>query len=629
LIDMTKTRPSHVRATALVSYARLAALPLALGAALPAMAQIQVAQAATEHQLRETVVTATRVAQPLADLVADVSIVDRETIEQSGATGLADVLARLPGVQISRNGGQGNSSSVYLRGAESRFTAVYLDGVRLDSQSVGGVVWEQIPLSQIDRIEVVRGPAAAVYGSDAIGGVIQLFTKKGEGAPAPYIGAGLGNQGTRTVQAGVSGGTDKVDYSVGLSHERADGFNARPGAAFNPDKDGYRRSSANARVGLQIDKGQRIEGTLLASNLNSQYDSSKTADDRNHHQLRTGSLAWLAQWSDVYKTRLQVAQSDSQYSTTPNYYGTETTLRNYLLQNEWRLGAHLFTAALERREDELHNPATAFVGDLKRDRSQNALALGYGLNQGAHALQANVRYDDDSEFGGKGTGSLSYGYAITPQWRVTAAGGTSFRAPTLYQRFSEYGAPGLQPEKGRNVEIGTRWSQGASSVGLVAYRNRVENLINFGAAGPCASSFGCYENVGRAEYKGLTLSASHRIAGVSLHGSMDWQNPRDLATGKQLARRAKRYATLGADTVLAGWTLGAELYTSARRYDNAANTNVLGGYTTVNLYTSKRLGRDVTLLARVDNLADKDYQTARTYATGGRTFYVGLKWAPQ
>jgi len=618
-----------VRAAALPRCARAAALPLALGAAFPLAAQTTLlAQAATAPQLRETVVTATRVAQPLSDLVGDVSIVDREAIEASGATGVADVLARLPGMQIVRNGGQGSSGSVFVRGAESRFTAVYLDGVRIDSQSTGGAVWEQIPLSQIDRIEVLRGPAAAVYGSDAVGGVIQLFTRKGEGAPAPYVGVGLGNRGTRTVQAGVSGGNDRVDYSVGLSHERSDGFNSRPGPSYNPDDDGYRRSSANARLGLQLDPRHRLEGTLLASNLQSQYDSSKTADDRSHHQLRTASLSWLAQWSDSYRTRLQVSQSGSQYETSPNFYRTETTLRNYLLHNEWRLGVHLFTAALERREDELNNPATPSAADLKRDRSQNALALGYGLNQAPHALQAHLRYDDDSEFGGQSTGSLSYGYAITPQWRATAAAGTSFRAPTLYHRFSQYGSANLQPEEGRNVELGLRWSEGASSVGVVAFRNRVRNLINFGAAGTCADAFGCYENVGRAEYKGVTLSAATRVGGVSLHGSVDWQNPRDLVSGKQLARRAKRYATLGADTQLAGWTLGAEVQAVGRRWDNAANTNALGGYTAVNLYTSKRLARDVTFLARVDNVGDKDYQTARTYASGGRSLYVGLKWAP-
>ena len=186
------------------------------------------AQAATASELRETVVTATRVEQPLSDLVADVSIIDSETIQRSGAVGVADILARVPGIQITRNGGPGSNASVYVRGGETRFTAVYIDGVRVDSQSTGGATWEQIPLSQIDRIEVLRGPAAAVYGSDAVSGVIQLFTKKGEGKPAPYVGVGFGNRGTYTAEAGVSGAAGAFDYSLGMTHERSDGFNARP-----------------------------------------------------------------------------------------------------------------------------------------------------------------------------------------------------------------------------------------------------------------------------------------------------------------------------------------------------------------------------------------------------------------
>jgi len=424
----------------------LAALSLVSATALPLRAA-----SADALQLPATVVTATRVAQPLTDVLADVSIIDRATIEASGATGVVDVLARLPGVQIARNGGQGSSGSVYVRGTEGRFVAVYLDGVRLDSQSTGGVVWEQIPLSQIERIEVVRGPAAAVYGSDAIGGVIQLFTRKGEDTLTPYVGLGLGNQSTRTAQAGVSGAAQGFDYSLGVAHERSDGFNARPG--FSVDDDGYRRTSGNIRLGWQIAEGQRLEGGLLASNLNSQYDQSvdDADDDRNHHQLRTAHVAWLSQWNAAYSTRVQISQSDSEYSTTPSFYLTNTTLRNYLLHNQWQQGGHVVTVALERREDELHNPATAYVDVLKRDRSQNALALGYGFSQNAHTLQANIRHDDDSEFGGQNTGSLAYGYALTPQWRITAAGATSFRAPTLYQRFSSYGQadrPIYRPKKG-------------------------------------------------------------------------------------------------------------------------------------------------------------------------------------
>lgn len=619
-----------------LSTVRLGALPLALAATFHLCAQSQtlLAQAATERDLRETVVTATRVARPLADLVADVSIVDRETIEQSGASGVADVLARLPGVEVSRNGGQGTNTSVFLRGAEPRFTAVYIDGVRVDSQSTGGAVWEQIPLSRIDRIEVLRGPAAAVYGSDAIGGVIQLFTKKGEGKPAPTLGIGVGSRGTRTADAGISGTAGEggaVDYALGISHERSDGFNARPIPTANPDDDGYRRTSANARVGLQIDPRHRIEGTLLASNLNSQYDSSPTDDDHNKHQLRTGSLAWAAKWSDSYSTRLQVTDSRSRYSTEPSFYLTETQLRGYLFQNELRFGSHLVTAALERREDQLTNPSDGYSPTLDRKRSQNGLALGYGYSADRHSVQANLRSDDDSEFGRKTTGSAAYGFAITPQWRATVSGGTSFRAPTLYQRFSEYGVATLRPEEGRNVEAGLRWTQGASSFGVVAYRNRVRNLITFASASSCGGGYanGCYQNVGHAEYKGLTFSGSHRIAGVSLRGSLDLQDPRDLDSDRLLARRARRHASLGADTRIAGWTVGAEAQLSSERFDNAANTNRLGGYGVVNLYASTAIARDFTLVARLDNVADKDYQLARTYATPGRTFYAGLKWQPQ
>ncbi|NMM76166.1 TonB-dependent receptor domain-containing protein [Acidovorax sp. SRB_24] len=610
---------------------RPAVLALAVAAALPVLAQqpapVQLAQNTYVPALRETVVTATRTAQPLSDLVADVSIVDRETIDNSGATGLVDVLARLPGVEISRSGGVGNASNVFLRGAEGRFTAVYIDGVRVDSQSTGGAVWEQIPLSQIDRIEVLRGPAAAVYGSDAIGGVIQLFTRKGEGPAAPYVGIGLGTDNLRRIEAGVSGSAGEggaFDYALGITREQSDGYDIRNNAGHNPDRDGYSSTAGHARLGFKVNARHRLDATLVANRLESGFDVSPSpVDDRNHNRMRTAGLTWSAQWTEAFNSRLSVTDSMSRYETTPSPYLTETRLRGYLWQNEYRVGAHLFTAALERREDHLVN------APIDQGRSQDALALGYGFNAGGHTLQLNVRHDSDSEFGGKGTGSVAYGYALTPAWRATASAGTAFRAPTLYQRFSEYGVATLVPESSRNAELGLRWAQGSNSFSVVAYRNRVQNLISFGAPGPCASSFGCYENTARAEYKGVTLAGAYKLAGVQLRGSIDWQRPRDLDTGKLVARRAKHHATFGADTLVAGWTLGAEVQASGQRFDNAANTNVLGGYGLVSLYASKRVAREFTLLARVDNLSDKVYELARTYVTPGRTLFVGLKWAPQ
>ncbi|MBV7454031.1 TonB-dependent receptor [Acidovorax sp. sif1233] len=620
------------------SRARLAA-PLCLRPALVALAvvgacsvqaqqadaggPVLLAQNLRAPSLTETVVTATRTPQPLSDLVADVTVLDRETIETSGATGLADVLARVPGIEFSRNGGPGTTTGVFLRGAESRFTAVYIDGVRIDSQSTGGAAWESIPLAQIDRIEVLRGPAGAVYGSDAMGGVVQIFTKRGENGTAPYVGVGFGSHGTRKIEAGVSGASGTIDYALGIAREESKGFNARTVATQNPDRDGYESTSANARVGLQVNAMHRLEGTLLVNDLDSGYDSGLGKDDRNKHRLHALGLNWQAQWTPQYKTRLQLTDSRDRYETKPSVYLSDTHLRGYLFQNEWREGAHLLTAALERREDNLENKP------IDRKRSQDAVALGYGYSAGGHTVQANVRHDADSEFGGKGTGSLAYGYAFAPQWRATASVGTAFRAPTLYHRFSEYGTGSLNPESSRNVEVGLRWAEGGSSFSATAYRNRVQDLITFGAAGPCPSDFGCYVNTARAEYKGVTLAGSYRLGGVQLRGSLDLQNPRDLATGKLLARRSKRHGTLGADTQLVGWTVGAEVQASGRRFDNAANTTVLGGYTLVSLYASTRVARDFTLVARVDNLADKHYELARTYATAGRTAYVGVKWAPQ
>lgn len=608
---------------------RLALVTLAVGSACSALAQTApgtgelLAQNLRTPSLAETVVAATRTPQPLIDLVADVSIVDRETIETSGATGLADLLARLPGVEFSRNGGPGTTTGVFLRGAESRFTAVYIDGVRIDSQSTGGAPWESIPLGLIDRIEVLRGPAGAVYGSDAMGGVVQIFTKRGENGTAPYVGAGVGSHGTSKLEAGISGASGTLDYALGLSRENSKGFNARTLATQNPDRDGYRNTAGHARVGLQVDAVHRLEGTLMVNDTNSGYDSGLGKDDRNLHTMHALGLNWNAQWSNAYKTRLSITDSRDEYETRPSPYLSDTRLRGYYFQNEYRQGAHLVTAALERREDRLENKP------IDAKRSQDALALGYGYNAAGHTVQLNLRHDSDSEFGGKSTGSAAYGYAITPQWRATASVGTAFRAPTLYHRFSEYGVASLRPESSRNAEVALRYAQGSSTFSATLFRNRVSNLISFSGPGTCLSDFGCYANTARAEYKGVTFAGSHRMGDVQLHGSIDLQRPRDLDSGKQLARRAKQHATFGADTRLAGWTVGAEVQVSGRRFDTVANTNVLGGYALVNLYASTRIARDYTLLARIDNLADKDYQLARTYATAGRTVYVGVKWAPQ
>ncbi|MDO4769627.1 MAG: TonB-dependent receptor [Brachymonas sp.] len=622
------------------------ALAAAVASALPAVA---LGQTAAQQKTAMTspaapqadaatlpvVVTANRVEQPLTDVLADFTLIDREQIAQSGAVNVVDLLARQPGMELVRNGGPGTSSSIYIRGADTRFTAVYVDGVRVDSQSTGGAPWEAIALGQVDRIEIVRGPAAAVYGSDAVAGVVQIFTKKGEGAFSPYVAVGAGNRRTGKVEAGFSGKSGAVDYSLGVERATSRGFNAREDG--NPDRDGYRQNAAHARLGWQINPAHRLDVTGSHSKMDAQYDAGRhtrrrpaTTDDHAINRLTTWGATWSAQWLPAFSTRLSVNESRQRYETTPSPYLTNTKLRNYLLQNAWKQGGHTFTAALERREDELINTS---VPQGRKDRYQNAVALGYGYSGGPHTLQVNLRADRDSEFGKQTTGGAAYGFAFAPGWRVTAAAGTAFRVPTLYQRFSEYGQASLQPEKSRNAELGLHWQNQGNRFGITAYHNRISNLISFGAAGPCASPWGCYNNTGRAVLRGVTVSGAYQVGRVNLHGSVDWQKPCNADTDKLLARRAERLLKLGADTRLStgavDWTLGAELQASGRRYNDAANTQVLGGYGLVNLYANAVIARDWQLLARVDNVGDKKYQLAKGYGTPGRTFYVNLRWAPR
>jgi len=460
---------------------------------------------------------------------------------------------------------------------------------------------------------------------------VQIFTRRGQGPARPSAALSVGSFGTVQGQAAISGSAGTLDYALSASHGRSEGFDAKkPGASgHNPDRDGWERSSAQGRVGLQINPVHRVDASLLASSLNSGYDASATSDDRNHHLLRTGTLAWQGRWNATSTTRLQFGQARSSYETRPSFYRTETRLDDLTLMHEQRFGGHVFTGTLERRDDRLFNAGTASGAAFGGRRHQNAVGLGWRGEFGTQGLQLHVRHDEDSEFGGKSTGSLAWGWTFAPAWRATAAAATSFRVPTLYQRFSDYGVADLQPESGRNVELGLRWAAAGSEASLAAWRNRVSHLITFGSPGGCRSSFGCYQSVGRAELTGVTIAGRTMVAGIGLRGSLDWHDPRNVDTDKQLPRRARRLATLGADTVLAGWTLGVDVQAAALRFDNAANTpsQRLGGYGLVNVSLGKALTPGLSLEARIDNLGDKVYELARNYATAGRSGQVSLRWA--
>lgn len=628
--------------------ARTACVPLATALAsalLSHAAQAQEAPGAgpAVTQLAPVIVTANRWSQPLADVLSEATVIDRDTLSCLGAGSLGDVLARVPGFEMSRNGGPGSNTSLFLRGGDSRFVAVLIDGVRVDTQSgSGGATWAAMPLAQIERIEVVRGPASAAYGSDAVTGVVQIITRQAtQDGVNLSIGTGFGSQATRQQDASLQARNGPLSIALSVGHEQSEGYNgsrATRGGA-NPDRDGYTRQTMSARAGLKLHEDHNVEVSALVNRVDSQYDAGTsttrvlTADDHNHHRLDVLNAVWRARVNAHWTSRLSSSLSRDRYRTEPSPYLTLTQIRAYTWLNEGALddsGALRWDATAERREDGLSNSSLTISPTRGvADRSQNSLGAGLSW-RGAQglALQARLRRDADSEFGGHNSGSLAAGVDLGAGWRATSSWGTAFRAPTLYQRYSVYGNPALQPETSRELDLGLSWRSGADRFSATTYRNQVSNLLVYGAAGVCSSTDGCYRNTAQARLQGLTLSGETLLAAVKLSGSLDLQAPRDASTGKLLARRAQRHAQLRADLPAGDWTLGAEWQASSSRFDNATNTAArrLPGHALLNLDAQLPLSLQWQLNLRVDNAFNRAHDTAYGYASAPRSAFVGVRW---
>ncbi len=631
--------PAFTSSTALSALFSLRSLSaLTLAAVTPAALLAAEAPTAPARKLDDITVTGSRSPMRLADVLGDLTLISRDDIERQGYGSLPDLLRNVAGLEMSRNGSAGANTSLYLRGAETRHTVVLIDGVRIDSQSTGGADWQTLPLSQIDRVEVLKGPASALYGSDAIGGVVQIFTRRGNGRTQVELGLGGGNLGASRADASVTGGSRRFDYAASLAMDRGTGFNSyvRTGtSSSNPDKDGWRNYSGSLRLGSWLNDAHRIEAVAFKSRTNSGYDASRTADDRNITTTESGRLAWTGVWSPALSTDLSLSESRSELETGPtSVYLTRTRLRTATLQAFYRVDEHQqINALLERREDQLDN--SALVTNGKDTRYDNALGLSYLLKAGAASLQLHGRHDDDQQFGGVNTGIAAAGYQLGGGWRATASVGNAFRAPTLYQRGSIYGPnlalPGveaLRPERAHNAELGLNWAGAGHEFAITTYRNEVRDLIAFGAAGTCPSSTGCYGNIAQATLRGTSLKAGTQLGRVHLSGHLDLSDPTDNSTGNTLARRARRFGSLRADTDLAAWTLGATLQASGERWNDAANKTRLGGYGLVNLDATWRFTPDWRVQFNIDNAFNRSYQTATYYAQAPRTWMVTLRYSP-
>lgn len=574
-------------------------------------------------------VTATRAAQPIAELLADVTVIEADEIARIGAGGLAQLLQRQAGAEIVQNGGPGAVSGLFLRGANRGQTLVLVDGLRVGSSSTGSTTLEAIPLDAIERIEILRGPASGLYGSDAIGGVVQLFTRQGSKEPHAQASAGYGSYNSWGLSGGVSGSAGPLRFSLQAGEKRSDGFNAvvNPDAyAYNPDRDGYRSANVAAGSTLAWSEGHEFAVQYLRSRLDAQYDGGPGYDDRTVTVVESWQVVSRDRLAPWWASRLTAGEGsdDSVSKTGYGDFPFATRQRQLAWQNEFTLPVGQLTAGFERREERIETDAPFAV----TARDTDSLFAVYQWRQDAHALQVNVRRDDSSQFGGETTGAIAYGYRVLPALRLTASAGTAFKAPSFndlyYPGFSN---PALQPEKSRNVEGGVYWT--ATTAGVrwdaraLAWHNRVRDLIVF----QCDASFNCApQNVDSATLAGVTLGLDGQKGDTTLTASLDLQRPRDDASGNLLPRRAREHGVVTLGQQWGPVRLGAEIVASSYRYDDAANLRRLPGYAIVNLTAEWTVARNLTAWARGDNVFDTGYQLAADYATGGATVFAGLRW---
>jgi len=580
--------------------------------------------------LDPVVVTASRSPQRLLDLVADVTVLDAEQIASGGLRGVVALLARQPGVEIIQNGGPGSTSGVFLRGANAAQTLVLIDGMRVASASSGAAALEAIPPDQIERIEILRGPASSLYGADAIGGVIQIFTKRGRTGFHADASASYGTYETAAASAAIAGGNATASGALSAAGRRSDGFNAIVNPAnfsYDPDRDGYRDASVSAHGELRFAADHSLSVQYFRNRLDNQFDAGDAFDDRTITTVTTWQAALEDRLTTAWKSRLSAGEGNdesvSKFATGD--FPFETRQRQYAWQNDVMLPAGDLTLALERREERVD----ASAGFAVSSRDTNAVTGIYRLLAGEHAVQANLRHDDSSQFGGKTTGALAWGYRFAPGWRVTASAGTAFRAPTfndLY--FPGFSNPDLSPETSRNIEAGLYANGWAGAMywqaGALAYRNRVRDLIVF----QCDASFTCLpNNVANATLEGVTLTADLLWEGTTLHASLDLQSPTDDDSGHLLPRRARRHGAFSVSQPLGPTRVVAEVVASSARYDDAENLRRLGGYAIVNLALEWALDTKTTLFVRGENVFDHDYALAADFATGGARVFAGFRWS--
>lgn len=630
--------------------------------AVPAIAVLfaQSARAEEEAPADTIVVTALRTPVDQADNSAAVTVLDDAAIAAAQPVAVTDILLRTPGISLSRNGGYGAATSLRIRGADAGQTVMVIDGMRLSdpSSTAGGYAFSNLMLDDIERIEILRGPQAILWGSDAIGGVVNVTTRRPTRSLEGSFAAEAGSHQTVSARAGIGGTSAAVDWRLAGSTFTTDGISARSNGT---EPDGYSRQAASGTVTVRLGQGVSLDLRGYWSSARNDFDGS--AGDSLAYGLTKEWSGYaglnftlfggrLVNRLAVLQTETDRENYDPVRTIRPLNFDAHGRVRRYEYQGTFRASDALdlvFGAERDEQRMTSASPGNSLApyalvpntADTNSVYGQVRFRPFTGLT-----LNAGARYDDQSRFGGNTV--FSAGAAYTPDEGTTilrASYDEGYKAPSLYQLFSAYGVADLKPEQARGWEVGIERRFGEGFHASAAWFDRsTDNLIDFAycptsgtlpavcyVPGTTTTRFGYYANVKKSHARGLELTGSARWKALFLEGNYSWIKAEDLSPdsvypGRQLARVPRHLANLEAGFDLpSGLRASVAARYSGKTFNTVSSTAVLEDYWLVDLRVQWRIVEGLTFQGRVENLGNRRYETASGYSALGRTAYVGLR----
>ncbi|KAA8994974.1 TonB-dependent vitamin B12 receptor [Stenotrophomonas cyclobalanopsidis] len=608
-------------------------LSLAVLAALPALAHAQAND--DTAALDQVLVTATRTPIALQDSIAPAQVIDRAQIESSQATSLQELLAGRAGINLTNSGGLGKQSSLFLRGTNSSHTVVLVDGVRINSADLGLAMYQDLPLAQIERVEIVRGPQSSLYGADAIGGVIQIFTRRNQGEFAPHFQLGGGSNGLREASGGIGGSGEQGWFGADIAYQHTDGINACRGSATlftgcfadEPDRDGYRNLSKSLRGGYTFNEQWSVEGSALRAEGENHYDGYYNYSE-TLQQVMSGKVRYTP--TERLAFTASVGRSDNESDNYGDFgaFGSAQTHRDSAsLQADIDLAeGQLLSSGVDWSEDNLDGSSAGYLVDSRRN---TGVFVQYQGRFGRHQLQLSARNDDNAQFGNHATGSLGWAMELDHGLRVNASYGTAFKAPTFSDLYDPWsGVPTLDPETSKSANLGLSQQGQGWHWGVDVYETRIDDLITYDAA-----TF-MMQQIEKARIRGAELTAGVVLAGFDINGQLSYTDPRNRTAGSAqfdnwLPRRAQQTARLDVDRRFGDFRAGLTVQGAGKRYDDASNAVKVGGYGTLDLRAEYALTPSWSLLARAANVFDRRYETVAWFNQPGREYQLSVRYQPK